>query len=88
MISRILGPEWGGSIGVVFALANAINCSLNVVGFCQNLQAVMGAALAADARIVDGGANDVRITGTITMCFVAALCGVGAKYEAKVRLAR
>ena len=39
-MSRILGPEWSGSIGLIFALANAINASINVVGFSQALQHV------------------------------------------------
>lgn len=41
VMSRVLGPEWGGSIGIIFAIANAINCSLNVVGFSQTLQSIM-----------------------------------------------
>lgn len=81
-MSRILGPEFGGSIGIIFAIANAINASLNVVGFCQSIQDLMknyGGAI-----IVDGADNDIRIIGTITMIAVCALCGLGAKYEAKV----
>ena len=82
VMSRILGPEFGGSIGIIFAIANAINASLNVVGFCQSIQDLMknyGGAI-----IVDGADNDIRIIGTITMIAVCALCGLGAKYEAKV----
>ena len=82
-MSRILGPELGGSIGVVFAIANAINASLNVVGFVQPIQDVMKNYFNR-AVIVDGGDNDVRIMGTVTMVFVMGLCGLGAKYEAKV----
>ena len=82
VISRILGPEIGGSIGVVFAIANAIYASLNVVGFCQSIQALLKQY--GGVFIVDGGDNDIRIIGTITMIGVLALCGLGAKYEAKV----
>ena len=81
-MSRILGPEFGGSIGIIFAIANAINASLNVVGFVQTVQSAMlnyGGYI-----IVDGGLNDTRILGTILMVLVWALCGAGAKYEAKV----
>ncbi|XP_046634344.1 bumetanide-sensitive sodium-(potassium)-chloride cotransporter-like isoform X2 [Daphnia pulicaria] len=79
VMSRILGPEWGGSIGVLFALANAINASLNVVGFCQTLQDTMKNY--GGYTIVDGGDNDTRILGTILMILVWGLCGLGAKYE-------
>lgn len=81
-MSRILGPEFGGSIGVIFAIANAINASLNVVGFCQTVQSAM--MTYGGYYIVDGGTNDIRILGTILMILVWALCGLGAKYEAKV----
>uniref|UniRef100_A0A8C4DXW9 Solute carrier family 12 member 10, tandem duplicate 1 n=1 Tax=Dicentrarchus labrax TaxID=13489 RepID=A0A8C4DXW9_DICLA len=33
MISRSLGPEIGGPIGMVFSFANALACALNTVGF-------------------------------------------------------
>lgn len=41
MISRSLGPEFGGSIGVVFALANAIAAAMYVVGFAETVRDLM-----------------------------------------------
>jgi amino acid transporter len=32
-ISRSLGPEFGGAIGVVFMMANAVASSMNLIGF-------------------------------------------------------
>lgn len=84
VMSRVLGPEFGGSIGVIFAIANAINASLNIVGFCQSVQDVMK-NYGGGAIIVDGADNDIRIIGSITMIAVCALCGLGAKYEAKTQ---
>ena len=86
VMSRILGPEWGGSIGVLFAIANAINGALNVVGFVQTVQDAMknyGGYI-----IVDGGDNDTRILGVILMILVWGLCGLGSKYEMRVRFLR
>lgn len=37
MISRSLGPEFGGSIGLIFSLANAVACAMYVVGFCESM---------------------------------------------------
>lgn len=37
IISRSLGPEFGASVGVVFAFANAVNASMNTIGFCSSL---------------------------------------------------
>lgn len=38
MISRSLGPEYGGSIGVIFSIANAVAVSMYVVGFAETLR--------------------------------------------------
>ena len=82
VISRIMGPEFGGSVGIIFALANAIFCSLNVVGIGQTIQDAMKNH--GGYFIVDGDINDVRIIGGITMVVICCLCQLGAKYEAKV----
>ncbi len=85
VMSRILGPEFGGSIGIIFAIANAINASLNIVGFVQTVQSAMfeyGGFYITEAN----GINDTRILGVILTILVWALCGAGAKYEAKVIL--
>ena len=38
MISRSLGPEFGGSIGLMFTLANSIAAATYIIGFCDSLQ--------------------------------------------------
>lgn len=37
MISRSLGPEFGGAIGIIFYIGQILNSSLNVVGFIELL---------------------------------------------------
>lgn len=37
IISRSLGPEFGASVGIVFAFANAVAASMNTIGFCSSL---------------------------------------------------
>lgn len=60
MISRSLGPEFGGSIGLIFSLANAIACAMYVVGFCESLVACLHSY---DICIVDCDSTDIRIIG-------------------------
>lgn len=42
LISRSLGPEFGGSIGILFYLAQALNTAMNVVGLIDCIRLNMG----------------------------------------------
>lgn len=44
MISRSLGPEFGGAIGLIFFIGQILNSSLNVVGFIEPLLVNFGQA--------------------------------------------
>lgn len=81
MISRSLGPEFGGSIGLIFSLANAVACAMYVVGFCESMSDLLKSH---DLQIVDGGINDMRIMGSITVMFLLCIVVVGMEWEAKV----
>ncbi|XP_065334078.1 bumetanide-sensitive sodium-(potassium)-chloride cotransporter isoform X1 [Cloeon dipterum] len=82
MISRSLGPEFGGSIGLIFSLANAVACSMYVVGFCESLTDLLRSY---DLSIFDGGIQDVRIIGSITIVILTVIVVVGMEWEAKAQ---
>jgi amino acid transporter len=39
-ISRSLGPEFGGAIGIVFTVANAAASAMNLIGFGEYVMSV------------------------------------------------
>ncbi|KAG1937890.1 solute carrier family [Pimephales promelas] len=82
MISRSLGPELGAPIGLLFAFANALACSLNTVGFAETVRDVLKEN---DAQIVDD-VNDVRIIGTITIVILLCITFAGMSWEAKAQI--
>lgn len=83
MISRSLGPEFGGSIGLIFSLANAVACAMYVVGFCESMNDLLRSF---DVSIVDGHVQDIRIIGSITIVILTIIVVVGMEWEAKVNV--
>lgn len=82
IISRSLGPEFGASVGVVFAFANAVAASMNTIGFCYSLLELLGSY---GLQIVDGGINDTRIIGSIAIVVMVIICAVGMEWESKAQ---
>uniref|UniRef100_W5MPE5 Solute carrier family 12 member 2 n=1 Tax=Lepisosteus oculatus TaxID=7918 RepID=W5MPE5_LEPOC len=82
LISRSLGPEFGGSIGLIFAFANAVALAMYVVGFAET---VMELLKEMDALMIDD-TNDVRIIGTITVIVLLGISVAGMEWEAKAQI--
>ncbi|XP_051567559.1 solute carrier family 12 member 10, tandem duplicate 1 [Myxocyprinus asiaticus] len=82
MISRTLGPELGGPIGVVFSFANALACALNTVGFSETVRDLL---IEYNAQIVDP-VNDVRIVGSITVTVLLLISLAGMEWESKTQI--
>lgn len=82
MISRSLGPEFGGSIGLIFSLANAVAIALYVVGFSESVRDLLKQQGTA---IINGGLNDVRIVSGITVIVLLGIAMVGTEWESKAQ---
>ncbi|KAF4531135.1 hypothetical protein B566_EDAN019170, partial [Ephemera danica] len=78
IISRSLGPEFGASVGVVFAFANTVSASMNTIGFCDSFNMLLKSY---GIKIIDNSVNDTRIIGTIALVVLIVICAVGMDYE-------
>jgi solute carrier family 12 sodium/potassium/chloride transporter 2 len=76
-----LGPEFGASVGIVFAFANAVAASMNTIGFCDSLNDLLKSN---GLKIIDGGINDVRLVGMVALFIMIIICAVGMEWEVKV----
>uniref|UniRef100_A0A669D8H1 Solute carrier family 12 member 1 n=1 Tax=Oreochromis niloticus TaxID=8128 RepID=A0A669D8H1_ORENI len=82
MISRSLGPEFGGSIGLIFAFANAVGVSMYVVGFAETVVDL----LKEHSAIMVDEMNDIRIIGCITIVLLLGISVAGMEWEAKAQI--
>ncbi|XP_053611514.1 bumetanide-sensitive sodium-(potassium)-chloride cotransporter isoform X2 [Plodia interpunctella] len=81
MISRSLGPEFGGSIGLIFSMANAVACAMYVVGFGESL-----ITLIPETAYMVSKSWDQAIYGCITIVFLTGIVIVGMEWEAKAQI--
>ncbi|XP_057176381.1 solute carrier family 12 member 2 isoform X3 [Triplophysa rosa] len=82
LISRSLGPEFGGSIGLIFAFANAVAVAMYVVGFAETVVELL---MDAGMLMLDKN-NDIRIVGTITVILLLGISVAGMEWEAKAQI--
>ncbi|XP_058268624.1 solute carrier family 12 member 2 isoform X3 [Hemibagrus wyckioides] len=82
LISRSLGPEFGGSIGLIFAFANAVAVAMYVVGFAETVVEL----LHESNLIMLDQINDIRIVGIITVIILLGISVAGMEWEAKAQI--
>jgi amino acid transporter len=52
LLSRSLGPEFGGSIGLIYFLCTVVGCGMNVLGFVEPLFANFGETSGSMYRVL------------------------------------
>ncbi|CAL8122010.1 unnamed protein product [Orchesella dallaii] len=83
MISRTLGPEFGGAVGAIFSFANATAVAMHTVGFAESLNDLLKVL---QVKIVDNAQNDIRVVGTIALIVMQAIIIIGTEWESKAQI--
>ncbi|XP_070568851.1 solute carrier family 12 member 4-like isoform X1 [Ptychodera flava] len=82
MISRNLGPEFGGAVGILFYLANTFATSMYLIGAVEILLTYMAPEMAIGdvSHNEHNLQNNFRLYGTILLIIVAVIVAVGVKF--------
>ncbi|KAM4627334.1 solute carrier family 12 member 9 isoform 2-T2 [Polymixia lowei] len=87
MISRALGPEFGGSIGIMFFLANVCGSALFVLGLVEAIVATFGipedGSVVNSYQVLPSGYWWSLLYGTAVALLCLLVCLVGAHIYAK-----
>ncbi|GLD51095.1 solute carrier family 12 member 9-like isoform X1, partial [Lates japonicus] len=89
MISRALGPEFGGSIGIMFFFANVCGSALYVLGLVEAIMSAFGipeegaTAVAGHHQVLPSGYWWSVLYGTVLLFLCFIVCLVGAHIYAK-----
>nr|XP_010600098.1 solute carrier family 12 member 9 isoform X2 [Loxodonta africana] len=85
MISRTLGPEVGGSIGLMFYLANICGCAICVLGLVEAVLDVFGADATGPngLRVLPQGYGWNLLYGSLLLGLVGGVCTLGAGLYAR-----
>uniref|UniRef100_A0AC34QZH1 Amino acid permease/ SLC12A domain-containing protein n=1 Tax=Panagrolaimus sp. JU765 TaxID=591449 RepID=A0AC34QZH1_9BILA len=83
LISRSLGPQFGGSIGIIFCIANIVGAAMYVVGFAEVTRDVLKDH---GFSLIDGDVNDVRFIGLAVTLILLAVVFIGLGFEAKMQV--
>lgn len=88
MISRCLGPEFGGAIGTLFYLAYAVGTSFYVVGFSTEIVSIVEDFLPClgECGSSQNTANWIRIFGTSALLVCLLISYGGAAFFSKFNI--
>lgn len=77
LISRSLGPEFGGSIGLVFFFGQAFNTAMNILGCVESFTNVFGES-AGGTHMLPEGTWFLYLYGSVVLWVCTLTCLVGS----------
>uniref|UniRef100_UPI00398F88C3 solute carrier family 12 member 9 n=1 Tax=Pristiophorus japonicus TaxID=55135 RepID=UPI00398F88C3 len=86
MISRALGPEFGGSIGIMFFFANICGSALYILGLVESIVDIFGlppTGQATGIQVLPNAYWYELLYGTVILILCLLVCLVGADIYAK-----
>jgi amino acid transporter len=82
VLSRSLGPAWGGSIGLVFFAANAASVAMYFIGTAETFMGLVGHGFFASAISL----NDIRLISFILVVASCLICLGGIGWIVKLQM--
>lgn len=83
LISRSLGPEFGGSIGIVFYLGYVLNTGMNAAGLVDCFLQNFGTKTGTWANVLEEGFWWRYLWGTVVLILCTAICLAGSSIFAR-----
>ncbi|KAL3472210.1 amino acid permease-domain-containing protein [Aspergillus californicus] len=83
LISRSLGPEFGGSIGIVFYLGSVLNTGMNAVGLIDCFTQNFGSETGTWSNFLEEGFWWQYLWGTIILVLCTGICLAGSSIFAR-----
>ncbi|KAI9016999.1 amino acid permease-domain-containing protein [Gaertneriomyces semiglobifer] len=83
LISRCLGPEFGGSIGTVFFLGTVLTGAMNLLGFVEPLLASFGEKNGAMLQVLPEGRWWQLLYASVASVICLGLCLIGSSVVAR-----